>query len=89
MVPSKLRTVPTTMLGDDEQSFVPTDLSGSKYISPKYSLEKHRAELSLLGVKDVTPEEFVDDLEMFIKSSHENFQNMPQIWHSRLCKLLY
>lgn len=69
------------MLGGDEQSFVPTDLSGSKYISPKYSLEKYRAEPSLLGVKDVTPEEFADDLEMFIKSSHEKFQNMPQIWH--------
>ncbi|CZR50455.1 uncharacterized protein PAC_00327 [Phialocephala subalpina] len=89
MVPSKLRTVPAAVLGDDEQPFVPTDLSGSKYISPKYSLEKHRAELSLLGVKDVTREEFVDDLEMFIKSSPERFQNMPQIWHSRLCKLLY
>jgi hypothetical protein len=89
MVPSKLRSVPATMLGDDEQSFVPTDLSGSKYISLKYSLEKHRAELSLLGVKDVTPEEFVDDLEMFIRSSPEKFQNMPQVWHSRLCKLLY
>jgi hypothetical protein len=89
MVPSKLRMVPATMLGDDEQPFVPTDLSGSKYISPKYSLEKHRAELSLLGVKDVTPEEFLKDLEMFIKSSPENFQTMPQIWHSRLCKLLY
>jgi hypothetical protein len=89
MAPSKLRTVPATMLGDDEQPFVPNDLSESKYISPKYSLENHRAELSLLGVKDITPDEFVDDLEMFIKSSPENFQNMPPIWHSRLCKLLF
>lgn len=88
MVPSKLRTVPVFMLGDDERPFVPTELFGSKYISPKYPLEQNRAVLSSLGVKDVTPEELVDDLQIFIKSSPEIFQSMSRIWHSRLCKLL-
>jgi hypothetical protein len=88
MIPSKLRTVPAAMLGEDGQPLVPTDLFGSKYISPKYPLETHRAELNLLGVKDVTPEEFIDDLAKFIKSSPIKFRKMPPTWHSSLCKLL-
>ena len=88
MAPSKLRMVPVFMLGDDERPFVPTEFFGSKYISPKYPLEQNRAVLSSLGVKDVTPEELVDDLQIFIKSSPEIFQSMSRIWHSRLCKLL-
>jgi hypothetical protein len=88
MAPSKLRMVPVTMLGDDEQPFIPTELARSKYISPKYPYEKHRAELFWLGVKELTPEELIEDMEIFIESSPEEFQSMSQIWHSRLCKLL-
>lgn len=88
MAPSKLRMVPVTMLGDHEQPFIPTELARSKYISPRYPHKKHRAELVWLGVKELTPEEFIEDLEIFIESSPEEFQSMSRIWHSRLSKLL-
>jgi hypothetical protein len=88
MVPSNLRTVPISMLGDDGQPIVPTELFGSKYISPKYPIETNRTVLLSLGIKDVTPEEFVDDLQIFITSSPQIFRSMPLIWHSRLCKIL-
>lgn len=88
MPPSKLRMVPETMHGDNGKPLIPTELARSKYISSCYPQKKHRAELFWLGVKELTPEEFIEDLEIFIESSPEEFQSMPQIWHSRLCKLL-
>jgi hypothetical protein len=88
MAPWKLRMVPVTMLGEDEQPFILTERARSKYISPRYPHEKYRAELLWLGVTDVTPEEFIEDLDIFIESSPEEFQSMSPIWHSRLCKLL-
>jgi hypothetical protein len=88
MAPRKLRMVPVTMLGEDEQPFIPTERARSKYISPRYPHEKHRAELLWLGVTELTPKEFIKDPEIFIKYSPEEFQSMSPIWHSRLCKLL-
>jgi hypothetical protein len=88
-VPSNLSLVQAKFSDDDGLPFVQSHVTKSKYLSPKYSVEKNLLELSRLGVKPLTPEQFIDDLDQFISYSPNEFQGMSGSWHSSLSRALF
>jgi hypothetical protein len=86
--PSKLKMLGVKALGHFGEQFDPTEIARTKYVSSKYSYSRYHAELSWLGVEEVTPREFIQDLGIFIESSPQEFQNMPETWHSDLSKII-
>jgi hypothetical protein len=87
IVPSKLKMLNFNTFGHLGEHFDPASIAESKYVSSKYFYSTYHAELARLGVEEIAPREFIQDLGKFIESSPQVFQNMPDIWHSDLSKM--
>ena len=88
-IPSKLKRIPMTLCDDDGQPLIQSRVTRAKYLSPGYSVEKDRAELLRLGVRELTSAEFVMDAKDFIDTAPGQFHDMPQKWHSSFSKALF
>jgi hypothetical protein len=69
------------------RSLIPLEHSKFDYISDKYPNKTPEA-LESLGVQPISAEDFLGDLSSFITSRPNDFQNMPNEWHSRLSQIL-
>jgi hypothetical protein len=87
MAPSALAIVPEEFAYESGNPLIPQDFSMFTYVSQKYPAEDREA-LESLGVRNLTAEDFLDDLSNFIKQSAIEFQSMPCKWHSRLSQIL-
>lgn len=59
----------------------------SAYISPKYS-DADMEYLKVLGVKEMSGEDFLRDLASFMDGHFLEFRERPMDWHSRLAEVL-
>ncbi|PVH69973.1 hypothetical protein DL98DRAFT_661395 [Cadophora sp. DSE1049] len=85
--PSTLRYVPAGLRDENGNSFFYPDRAKATYVSTKYSL-KDAVELSRIGVKELSPEEFLADLRAFIHEKSQDFWEKSSSWHSRLSQVL-
>ena len=85
--PSSLRYVPANFSDDNGKPLFCSNQAKLIYICPKYSLDD-ASELSRIGVKELTAEEFLADLQIFIRENTQVFRRKSPLWHSRLCKVL-
>jgi len=85
--PSTLRYVPAELSDNNGKPFFCPDRAKDTYISTKYSLED-TSELSRIGVKGLSPEEFLADLRAFIYEKSRDFREKSNGWHSQLSKTL-
>jgi hypothetical protein len=86
-MPSNLRYVPEDFTYEDRLPLICSDKTKPTYLSHKYSAEDS-LELSCIGVRSLSTEEFLADLRDFILEKPQDFQNMPNSWHSHLSKVL-
>lgn len=89
--PSKFRLVPSA-LGRNGQAFIPQPIvpperSSFRYLSSKYPAEAWKG-LKSIGVKVLSPDEFLGDVSQFIRSYQTDFQSMPVEWHALLSTAL-
>lgn len=86
-MPSNLSLVPVELADQDGRSLIPPECSTFNYASPNYPFEVSGA-LRNLGVRDLSTEDFLDDLSQFAVEWPDRFQSMPAEWHSRLSEIL-
>jgi hypothetical protein len=87
VVPPALRHIPMELTDKEGRSLIPLEHSEFDYISDKY-LNKTSEALESLGVQPLSAEDFLGDLSSFITARPNDFQNMPNEWHSRLSQIL-
>ncbi|KIN03398.1 hypothetical protein OIDMADRAFT_117507 [Oidiodendron maius Zn] len=87
MIPSALTITPDDFASESRDPLIPSDFSMFTYVSQKYPAEDREA-LESLGVRNLTAEDFLNDLSNFINQSPIKFQSMPDRWHSRLSQIL-
>ncbi|KAI3321654.1 hypothetical protein HD806DRAFT_545850 [Xylariaceae sp. AK1471] len=87
VIPSSLCLVPKELAGLNGQPLIPSQDSKFTYISASYPVETWTA-LRSLGVRDLSAEDFLEDLSGFIKKWPIKFQSMPAEWHSWLARVL-
>jgi len=85
--PSALTYVPAGLSDENGKPFFYPDRAKTTYISTKYSLED-TLELARIGVKELSPEEFLADLRTYIHEESRAFREKSSSWHSRLSKAL-
>ncbi|KAF4632226.1 hypothetical protein G7Y89_g5909 [Cudoniella acicularis] len=86
-VPSALRYVPKELADKRKRSLIPVSRSKFNHVSHHYPSEASEA-LESLGVKRLSAEDFLDDLSEFIATYPNDFQHMPNEWHSQLSNIL-
>ncbi|OCK83978.1 hypothetical protein K432DRAFT_463823 [Lepidopterella palustris CBS 459.81] len=88
VTPSSLVHVPLSAYADRSGTpFTMTSRISSKFLSLKYPDWEINA-LYALGVKRLTPEEFLVDLGSMISNEPTTFQNKSESWHSQLAAAL-
>ena len=86
--PSLLWYVPSTEFTDaDGIPFTLNFATASRYLSSKYP-EWTIDSICSLGVRRLSPQEFLQDLRLTIDTDTENFQTRPPTWHTQLAKSL-
>jgi len=85
--PRDLVLVPAAFQDDKGVPLIPWRSAKSIYVSQQYPAEATDAML-VLGIRLLTPENFLLDLAQFIQLDPTGFRNMPLAWHSRLCQVL-
>jgi hypothetical protein len=85
--PSKLRSVPLDFTDESGAPLIVSTRTRAAYISQNYLFGDH-SHLTRIGVKSISPEDFLGDLKNFLRTSPRNFQRMSKSWHSRLAKAL-
>ncbi|KAF2269756.1 hypothetical protein CC78DRAFT_452837 [Lojkania enalia] len=85
--PRELIYVPERLCDESGTPLILTPETRSSYVSNKYpSSDRYR--LMQLGVTPLSVEDFIKDLGKFILEYPEDFQGMPESWHSRLAEVL-
>lgn len=87
MAPSDLIYIPEQFTNADGKLLIPTRNMKLNYLSHKYSSNDCHV-LEHLGIRSLSAENFLDDLEHFISNNPSGFQEMPHTWHSWLSKIL-
>jgi hypothetical protein len=84
-VPNKLRYLQTEFRDHNQKPFIQSSHTTASNLSEKYSPSDHEA-LELLGVRPLSPTEFVADLGLYISttSGATAFRRMTATWHSSL-----
>ncbi|KAI1388885.1 uncharacterized protein F4822DRAFT_443674 [Hypoxylon trugodes] len=77
----------TKYVDDDGRPFTHNEKTENKYLSPSYPSWTIHPLLSL-GVRELTDELFLEDLESMISASPASFHDKPSVWHAKLAKAL-
>ena len=85
--PCYLTYVPESFTDRDGKPLILTQSTKSKYLSHKYPSRDLKM-LSHLSVGSLSTESFIGDLRNFILRHPDDFQGMPEKWHSRLAEVL-
>src|SRR5204863_9181358 len=85
--PSRLIYVPKSFSDEEGKPLILTQSTKSKYLSHKYP-SNDCSRLLQLGVGSLSTEDFMEDLRSFILEYPDDFQGMPDTWHSRLAEVL-
>ncbi|KAM0283500.1 hypothetical protein ACHAQH_002451 [Verticillium albo-atrum] len=87
---SKLTRVPDIYCDQNGRPFMLHYKNDDRYLSPKYSQnEPDASHLRALGVKEITPDAFMDEIDKLLKKHHKAFyQDQKKDWHSRFSRTL-
>jgi hypothetical protein len=85
--PRNLTHVPESFTDKDGKPLILTQSTKSKYLSHKYP-SRDLSRLLHLGVGSLSTESFIEDLRSFISGHPDDYQGMPEKWHSRLAEVL-
>ncbi|KAM0617931.1 hypothetical protein ACHAP0_001196, partial [Verticillium nonalfalfae] len=88
--PTKLTRVPEIFCDNDGRPFTLHYKNDDRYLSPKYSQDEPDASsLRALGVKDITPEAFMNEIDkLFKKHRGSFFQKQTKDWHAKFSQTL-
>lgn len=87
MSPSDLRYIPKSFQDGNGRYIIPVIRSRPYIVSHQYPTELSHA-LEHLGVRAIGMEEFLSDLNNFIRRCPGDFQTMSSEWHDRLSEIL-
>lgn len=85
--PIWLRVVPPWFTDENGDPLILCDRTKAFYLSTAYSPDD-REMFGRLGLKTLSPKDFLTDLRLFIEEVPGAFQRMPDRWHSQLAKVL-
>ncbi|EGY19727.1 uncharacterized protein VDAG_01743 [Verticillium dahliae VdLs.17] len=88
--PMKLTRVPDIFCDNDGRPFTLHYKNDDRYLSPKYSQDEPDASsLRALGVKDITPEAFMNEIDKLLKKHRGAFfQKQTRDWHAKFSQTL-
>ena len=87
--PSQLTYVDQKKFADGNgQPFTLSESTASRYLSADYQMWAVDSLCSLLGVRNLSNEQFLEDLNWLISSESEAFRARSNLWHSQLARAL-
>jgi hypothetical protein len=85
--PSSLTYVPSRFIDNKRKPLTLGRQTKNKYLSSDYPLWEI-GPICALGVKEMQPEDFLQDLSSIIVKDRHKFRNQSEKWHSKLAKTL-
>jgi hypothetical protein len=87
LLPPKLTIVPKRFRHGDGP-LIPPGARNTKYLSDGYDTVGNETRLEKLGVRTLSGEEFLSDLEAFLSGDQAKFQQMEAAWHASVASVL-
>ncbi|KAI8677873.1 hypothetical protein NCS55_00505600 [Fusarium keratoplasticum] len=87
LLPSRLAIVPKRFRNSDGP-LIPPGARNTKYLSDGYNTPGNENRLERLGVRTLSGEEFLSDLEAFLSDDQAKFQEMEAAWHASVASVL-